>query len=104
MSTPVHDTRLHETLARIAAAWNTGDAAAYGAEFTTDATYVTFDGHVLVGRDAIVDVHRWLFDGPLHGSRMGSSTTEDVPTVRFLRPDVAHVLSTAACGSPAPRR
>ena len=101
MSTPIHD-----TLARIAAAWNAGDATAYGAEFTADASYVTVDGHVLVGRAAIVDVHRRLFDGPLRGSQMGSSTGSDAdaPTVRFLRPDVAHVLSAGSvrlAGAPA---
>src|SRR5690349_12788836 len=65
--------------------------------FTADATYVTFDGHVLVGRDAIVDVHRWLFDGPLKGSTMtASSSGDDAPAVRFLRPDVAHALTAGA--------
>lgn len=92
MSAPIH-----ETLARITAAWNAGDAIAYGAEFTADATYVTFDGHVLTGRDVIVDVHRRLFDGPLKGSRLGSpSTDDDGPAVRFLRPDVVHVVVAGA--------
>jgi len=85
------------TLDRLAAAWNAGDAAAYGAEFTPDATYVTFDGTALVGREAIVEVHRWLFDGPLKGSTMGATSTGgDAPTVRLLRPDVAHVLTAGA--------
>jgi uncharacterized protein (TIGR02246 family) len=85
------------TLDRITAAWNAGDATAYGTEFTADATYVTFDGHVLVGRDAIVDIHRWLFDGPLRGSTLGATSTgEHSPDVRFLRPDVAHVLTAGA--------
>lgn len=92
MTAPIHD-----VLTRLANAWNAGDAIAFGAEFTADATYVTFDGHVLAGRDAIVDVHRWLFDGPLKGSRLGApSTGDDGPAVRFLRPDVAHVLTVGA--------
>jgi uncharacterized protein (TIGR02246 family) len=41
-----------DTLARIAAAWNAGDAGAYGAEFTADATYVVFNGELLRGRQA----------------------------------------------------
>ena len=89
------------TLDRITAAWNAGDATAFGAEFTPDATYVTFDGQVLVGRDAVVDVHRWLFEGPLKGSTMGAASTgEDTTEVRFLRPDVAHVLVVAAVRPP----
>ena len=80
-------------LSRLAEAWNAADADAYGDLFTPDATYVTFDGQVLTGRHAIADVHRWLFAGPLQGSTMGDpSTGAAAPAVRFLRPDVAHVL------------
>lgn len=85
------------TLDRLTAAWNAGDADAFGAEFTEDATYVVFSGDVLLGRQAIVDTHRWLFDGPLRGSRLGASSTGDVATtIRFLRPDVAHVVTAGA--------
>jgi uncharacterized protein (TIGR02246 family) len=84
-------------LARLADAWNAGDADAYGSLFTPDCTYVTFDGQLLDGRTAITDVHRWLFDGPLKGSTMGDpSTGSATPSVRFLRPDVAHVVTTGA--------
>lgn len=79
------------TLDRIAAAWNAGDAAAYGTEFTEDVTYVMFDGQMSSSRKEVEDVHRWLFDGPLKGSRMGSVTGAD-PVVRFLAPGVAHVV------------
>lgn len=87
-----------KTLARLAAAWNAGDPASYGAEFTADATYVTFDGQVMLGRSAIEETHRWLFEGPLRGSQMTSQGEADASstTVRFLRPDVAHVVTTGA--------
>ena len=81
---------------RLAAAWDAGDAAAYAALFTPDATYVVFDGTVLAGAKAIEDVHRWLFEGPLRGSRMSGSRTAGAdaapPDVRYLRPDVALTL------------
>lgn len=83
------------TLARITDAWNAGDADAYGEQFTDDATYVVFDGHLLRGRTEIVQTHRFLFDGPLRGSRMTEPTTDDA-LVRFLRPDVAHLVVTGA--------
>jgi uncharacterized protein (TIGR02246 family) len=35
--------------ARLADAWNAGDAAAYAAEFTADASYVAFTGDVMNG-------------------------------------------------------
>jgi uncharacterized protein (TIGR02246 family) len=81
---------------RMAAAWDAGDAAAYAALFTSDATYVVFDGTVLQGAKAIEDVHRFLFEGPLRGSRMAAAQTAGAdpvpPEVRFLRPDVALML------------
>lgn len=83
------------TMARIADAWNAGDADAYGAEFTDDATYVVFNGHLLRGRAEIVAAHRFLFDGPLRGSRMTDPVTDEMP-VRFLRPGVAHLVVTGA--------
>lgn len=87
-----------ETLDRLTAAWNAGDATAYGAEFTADATYVAFNGQVMVGRGVIEDTHRYLFEGPLRGSRMTSASEEQASpgAVRFLRPDVAHVITTGA--------
>jgi uncharacterized protein (TIGR02246 family) len=81
-----------ETLDRLSAAWNAGDAAAYAAEFTEDATYVIWNGTVLHGRTAVEDTHRWLFAGPLKGSRFAEQS--EAPVVRFVRPDVAHVIAS----------
>jgi uncharacterized protein (TIGR02246 family) len=78
--------------ARLAGAWNAGDAAAYAAEFTPDATYVAFTGDVMNGRTEIENVHRWLFEGPLRGSRMGWSA--DGGDVRLVHPGVAVVVSS----------
>jgi uncharacterized protein (TIGR02246 family) len=94
MSTTVSTDRapIDAVLARLAATWDAGDAAGYAALFTDDATYVVFDGTVLRGTKAIEDVHRWLFDGPLRGSKMGGAEQGPPPPVRFLRPDVAHLV------------
>lgn len=88
-------TPILDTLTRIAGAWNAGDADAYGAEFTDDASYVVFNGELLQGRTAIVDSHRFLFSGPLRGSRM-TAPGADVASLRFLRPDLAHVVMAGA--------
>jgi len=82
-------------LTRLAAAWNAGDGTAYGAEFTEDATYVTFAGEVLRGRTAIAEVHQFLFDGPLRGSRMSGTGAGEV---RMVTDDVAYVLVDGAGG------
>ncbi|ATY13599.1 DUF4440 domain-containing protein [Amycolatopsis sp. AA4] len=77
-------------LARLADAWNSGDATAYGNLFTEDADYVTFFGHRSAGRQAIADSHRELFEGPLKGSKL---TGFGDPRVRFPRDDVAVVVA-----------
>src|SRR5690606_2304832 len=89
---------VEDTLTRLAAAWNDGDAAAYAGLFTEDATYVVFDGTVVRGRAALEEGHRALFAGPLKGFRMDPPTIA-VP-VRYLGGgDVARVL---AAGGPRP--
>jgi uncharacterized protein (TIGR02246 family) len=84
-------TSVEDALTRLAAAWNDGDATAYADLFTPDATYVVFDGTVVRGRTAIEEGHRALFAGPLRGFRMEPPAAAPV---RYLGPDVAHVLAT----------
>lgn len=95
MSLPMQDT-LQAVLAELARAWDTGDAAAYGRQFTEGATYVSFDGHLLNGRQAIEEVHSFLFDGPLRGSRMvsDSGAGSTIQSTSLLGEDVAVVVST----------
>jgi len=84
--------QVHAVLTSMARAWNAGDATAYAAQFTPNATYVSFQGHVMQGRRAIRDVHRFLFDGPLKGTRLETSANADT-SITFLRDDVALVVS-----------
>ncbi|PSK99662.1 uncharacterized protein (TIGR02246 family) [Murinocardiopsis flavida] len=78
---------------RLYAAWNAGDADSYGALFTEDATYIVFNGMQQNGRTEITEAHRWLFDGPLKGTRIGrGSTPAEEPAIRVLTPDVAHIV------------
>ncbi|CDQ40552.1 MULTISPECIES: SgcJ/EcaC family oxidoreductase [Virgibacillus] len=71
-------------------AWNKGDGTLYGDCFTEDADYVTFMGQHLKGRKQISDVHQWLFDGPLKGSKMELGSTMELQP-RFVTSDVAIV-------------
>jgi uncharacterized protein (TIGR02246 family) len=77
-------------------AWNRGDAAGYGAQFTDDADFVAWTGAHGRGRQAIEDAHRQLFDGPLAGSRMilVDDDAESAPpeSLRFVRPDTAIMI------------
>ncbi|MEV5713243.1 SgcJ/EcaC family oxidoreductase [Amycolatopsis mediterranei] len=74
----------------LAEAWGRGDADAYGAHFTEDATYVTFVGTWYSGRDDIAGSHRVLFEKFLKGTKLA----HEVLDVRFPGADVA-VVSTS---------
>jgi uncharacterized protein (TIGR02246 family) len=89
---------VEDVLTRLAAAWNDGDATAYADLFTDDATYVMFNGAVARGRAAIEEGHRALFAGPLRGFRMEPPATP--APVRYLRPDVAHVVADGGTRPP----
>ncbi len=60
-------------IADLETAWAAGDAEAYGAPFTRDATYTTFAGTHYVTRAEIVASHAALFDGVLGGTRLDNS-------------------------------
>lgn len=79
-------------------AWNAGDATAYADLFVEDADYITVFGQNMAGRTAIEEGHRFLFTGPLKGSRLTRGETP--PKIRYLRPDVAVIVT--AGGSPGP--
>ena len=79
---------LSDLFAALSDAWNKGDGAAFGDCFTEDADYVTFMGQHLKGKQQIAEVHQWLFQGPLRGSRLESSLLSEVRP-RFITPDVA---------------
>jgi uncharacterized protein (TIGR02246 family) len=71
--------------------WGRSDAAAYHADFTDDADYVSFDGSRRGTADSIRS-HENLFRTVLYGSRL----TGQVESVRFLTPDVAVVHLTGS--------
>lgn len=81
---------IEQALGALADAWNRGDAAAYADAFTSDADYITFFGQHMMGRSAIEESHRMLFEGPLKGSRMGEGESR----IRMLSPDVALAVVT----------
>lgn len=62
--------RICGAIGALSDAWAAQDAAAYGAAFTEDATYITFAGTYYSGRDDIVRSHAALFDGPLSDTRL----------------------------------
>ena len=81
----VDDEQLRVLFQRICRAWTTGDAAAYGACFTADCDYVSFDGTRTHGRDGVVESHDKLFRGVLFGTAL----VGEIESIRYLADDVA---------------
>ncbi|MCP2343065.1 SgcJ/EcaC family oxidoreductase [Actinomadura rupiterrae] len=79
-------------LERLTAAWDAGDGAAYGAEFTGDATYITYVGTLYQGADEIGRAHQVLFDSFIKGTKLASETL----SVRLTGPDSALVVTRGA--------
>ena len=57
-------------LERFRRAWDAGDAAAYAALFTANASYVIFLGEAMVGREEIARNHADVFAHWQKGTRM----------------------------------
>ena len=85
---------IEAALARLSAAWDAGDAAAYANEFTDDASYVIYAGIVYDARDAIERGHVPVFERWQKGSRMRMR----VLRVRLLADDFAVVLTEGGIG------
>lgn len=99
ISTPTAEQAVRQVFAAMEDAWNRGDADAFGACFTADATYTTFMGTVYRGRADIADGHRALFAKALKGTTMVNELTG----VRFVTSDVAVVTGRGDVGHKRPR-
>jgi uncharacterized protein (TIGR02246 family) len=86
------DQQLRALFDRMCAAWTAGSAADYGACFTPDCDYISFDGYRAEGRAAVVDSHDKLFTGVLYRSALVGR----VERIRRLEPDVAMIHATGS--------
>lgn len=87
-------------LDRMVTAWNAGDAHAYAAEFTEDATYVIYAGIAYQGREEIERSHVPVFETYQRGSRM----TMKVLSTTHLSDDVVVVLTEGGLSRRGPAR
>lgn len=79
-----------DVIGAMASAWERGDADAYGALFTEDASYTIFVGTVYHGRHDITESHRVLFTRFLKGTKLAVGKSH----VRYYGPDMAIINST----------
>ncbi|MGB8590718.1 MAG: SgcJ/EcaC family oxidoreductase [Candidatus Acidiferrales bacterium] len=98
---------IHGLVARFVDAWNHHDARAFTAVFAEDADFTNVHGTTASGHAAIEKLHSQVFSTIFKDSHQTSS----VPTIRFIKPDVAAVDvrwqmtgSTNPDGSPNPKR
>lgn len=78
-----------DVLDHLVDAWGRGDADAYGAVFTDDATYTTYVGTHYQGRRDITESHRALFDGFVKGTKLADAYLD----IRFYGSGTAIVTS-----------
>lgn len=86
------DAEIQAVFGRLLQAWTDNDAAAYGACFTTDADYVSYDGARATDRATIEENHDRLFRGVLAGSAL----VGELESIRHVAPDVAIVHATGS--------
>ncbi|MEV0368784.1 SgcJ/EcaC family oxidoreductase [Streptomyces sp. NPDC050636] len=89
---PTSDEQITRLFERFMQAWTDNDAAAFGACFTADADYVSYDGTRATGRTALQENHDRLFRGVLAGSAL----VGELESIRHLTPDVAVLHGTAS--------
>ncbi|GAA1867192.1 SgcJ/EcaC family oxidoreductase [Asanoa iriomotensis] len=86
------DRQIRNLFARLMQAWTDNDATAYGACFTDDCDYVSYDGTRAIGRADMQHAHDQLFRGVLAGSAL----VGEVESIRHPAPDVAIIHGTAS--------
>ncbi|MFJ2033948.1 SgcJ/EcaC family oxidoreductase [Streptosporangium sp. NPDC087985] len=89
---PTSDEQITQLFDRFMQAWTANDAVAFGACFTADADYVSYDGTHATGRPALQDNHDRLFRGVLAGSAL----VGDLESIRHITADVAIVHGMAS--------
>jgi uncharacterized protein (TIGR02246 family) len=89
---------VEDFLDRFRTAWDAGDARAYAALFTEDATYVIFLGEAMVGRDEIERNHLDVFGRWQKGAKMRVKAIG----AKSLSADVCSVLTVGGIRQEAP--
>ncbi len=98
MTSQISPATVEACLDRIRSAWDRGDAQAYAAEFTEDATYVIFLGEAMRGRAEIESTHVDVLGKGQRGTKMAVRPL----SLRSLGEDVVSVLTTSGLGHAEP--
>jgi uncharacterized protein (TIGR02246 family) len=94
----IHHDTIEDFFERMRAAWGAGDAPAFAGQFTDDATYVTWMGYPLIGRNDIEQTHADVFQRWCAGTRMEIKLLR----TRALGPDRCIALTIGGIGEESP--
>ncbi|MFE7397693.1 SgcJ/EcaC family oxidoreductase [Streptomyces sp. NPDC057557] len=86
------DRQIRRLFEQFMQAWTAGDAQAFGACFTEDSDYVSYDGTRAVGRAQHQHNHDRLFRGVLAGSAL----VGELESIRHIAPGAAIIHGTAS--------
>lgn len=89
----VDEAAIHELLRTMQDAWARGDGPGYAEVCADDARYVTASGLRIIGRHAIAESHRRIFESALRGTRL------DVDHPIELQPVAPNVVLVHASGT-----
>jgi uncharacterized protein (TIGR02246 family) len=79
--------------------WNKGDTDGYSKHFATDGTFTNIRGMFFTGYQEFRDRHDAIFKGDFRGTTL----SQGIVSLRFVRPDVAIVETlTSVSGFPKP--
>jgi uncharacterized protein (TIGR02246 family) len=93
----MQQTTIHDSFDRMTDAWAAGDADAFAAEFTQDASYVIYVGLTYFGRTAIRDAHVPVFQRWQKGTRLSMRVLD----TRIVSDGVAVVTTEGGIGKGA---
>jgi uncharacterized protein (TIGR02246 family) len=79
------ETAITELIRAMTAAWQRGDAKAYGARCRADTTFTNVFGDFYMGRQDFDRRHKEIFAGIFRGTTLSMQ----IRKLRFVRPDVA---------------
>jgi uncharacterized protein (TIGR02246 family) len=79
------ESAIQDLMDDLTAAWNRGDAKAYGARCSDDITFTNVNGTYHAGREAFDRRHDEVFRGPFKNTRL----TQTIRKLRFVSADVA---------------
>lgn len=85
------ETQIRSIIQEEDASWTKGDAVAYSKYFETEGTFTNIRGEFVIGHQSFQDKHDHIFKTVFKGTVL----KQDVKSLKFIKPDVAIVETTA---------